>query len=426
MADQALREVGALAGQFGDLVGGVVHHIDVIAQAAAHAIGARAAIERVVGGIAGQAVGQCVAGTVDGGAAEQGQVLDVGGQGMADQALREVGALAGQFGDPVGGVVDHIDVVAQAADQRVDAGTAIEEVVRGVAVEGVVVGRADGVFDGGAVRDGQPLVEGAIGAVVEERLADLAELARLEPEHHCAALVAGVQGVDAAGIPEGLENGLVRRPPVGVVAGLPGRVGAIQVLDGGDIQQHGAGRSERVAVVVAHDGVAYVVEACRQQVVVALAVIEGVLEAYGVADLMDEGQVVVGALGRRRLVGRRADPDVSGCRITTRQVGPGGCVVHLAIAGEAQVAHAGGVVRGQGEPDVRHLAPGGQGAGRGCPLPDAEGVHGQVLVAVAVIGGEVGRAGGGEAVGQRYAAGGAPMGAEQQAVDLVVAGKGAV
>ena len=79
-----------------------VHDIGVVASAAIHRVGAAAAVERVVaaaadqdvvaaapgqnvgGGVAGDAVGQDVAGAVDRVSPDQGQVLDVGGERMAD------------------------------------------------------------------------------------------------------------------------------------------------------------------------------------------------------------------------------------------------------------------------------------------------------------------------------------------------------
>ena len=69
----------------------------------------------VVAGIAGERVGERVAGGVDGGRAGQGQVLDVGAERVADAALDRVGALPGELGDHVAGRVDHVGVVAGTA-----------------------------------------------------------------------------------------------------------------------------------------------------------------------------------------------------------------------------------------------------------------------------------------------------------------------
>ena len=57
--------------------------------------------------------------------------------------LHGVGAGAGRFGDDVAGVVDHVRIVAQAADQRVCARAAVERVVaEGAARYDVVCGVA--------------------------------------------------------------------------------------------------------------------------------------------------------------------------------------------------------------------------------------------------------------------------------------------
>ena len=53
--------------------------------------------EDVVAGVAGERVGERVAGGVDGGRSGQGQVLDVGAERVADAALDGVGALARQL-----------------------------------------------------------------------------------------------------------------------------------------------------------------------------------------------------------------------------------------------------------------------------------------------------------------------------------------
>ena len=65
-------------------------------------------LEDVVAGVAGERVGERVAGGVDGARAGQGQVLDIGAERVADAALHGVGALAGGLGDHVAGGIDHI------------------------------------------------------------------------------------------------------------------------------------------------------------------------------------------------------------------------------------------------------------------------------------------------------------------------------
>ena len=125
--DARLHEVGAFAGRFGDRVA-AVDDIDVVALAADQVVGAAAAIQRVVAGIAGDRVGTGVARAVDVAAAGQRQILDVRAENEADARLHEVGALAGVLGDRVA-AVDDVDVVARAADQSVGAGAAVQRVV---------------------------------------------------------------------------------------------------------------------------------------------------------------------------------------------------------------------------------------------------------------------------------------------------------
>ena len=100
----------------GHHVAGVVDHVGVVAGAADHGVGAGAAVERVVAAVAGEDVGERVAGAVDVGAAGQGQVLDVGAERVADRRLHRVGALVERFRHHVAGVVDDVGVVAGAAD----------------------------------------------------------------------------------------------------------------------------------------------------------------------------------------------------------------------------------------------------------------------------------------------------------------------
>ena len=154
VADRALHRVGALAGGLRDHVAGVVDHVDVVAGTADHGVVAGtavqrvvagAAVEHVVAGVAGEHVGERIAGGVDAAGAGQRQVLDVGAEAVADRALHRVGALAGGLRDHVAGGVDHIDVVADAADHGVVAGTAVEHVVAGVAGQRVGERVAGGV-----------------------------------------------------------------------------------------------------------------------------------------------------------------------------------------------------------------------------------------------------------------------------------------
>ena len=64
--------------RFGDDVAGVVDDVGVVAGAAGHCVGAGAAVDQVVAGIADKRVVQRVAGAVDVAGSGQGQVLDIG------------------------------------------------------------------------------------------------------------------------------------------------------------------------------------------------------------------------------------------------------------------------------------------------------------------------------------------------------------
>ncbi|MNF58618.1 hypothetical protein D3C84_401830 [compost metagenome] len=156
MADSGLHAVGAGGGRLDHDITGVVHHIGVVAEATGQSVGAAAAVEQVVRGIAGDRVGQGIARAVDGGRAGQGQVLHVGRQHMADGGLHAVGAAGRSFHHDIAGVVHHIGIVAQAADQAVGAGGAVEDVVRRVAGDLVGQGVA-GAVDGDGAGQGQVL-----------------------------------------------------------------------------------------------------------------------------------------------------------------------------------------------------------------------------------------------------------------------------
>ena len=121
----------------------------VIALAAVERVVARPAVERVAARSARELVGAAVAlehvvarvaGGVERFAAGQGHVLDVVEQRQRyrNRALDRVGALTGELGHDVARAVDHIGVVALAANELVVARTAVELVISQAAVERVV------------------------------------------------------------------------------------------------------------------------------------------------------------------------------------------------------------------------------------------------------------------------------------------------
>ena len=127
-----------------------------------------------------------VAGAVDVGAAGQGQVLDIGAERVADRRLYRVGARVERLRDHVAGVIDHVGVVAEAADHGVGADAAVEHVVAAVAGDDVGVAIA-GAVDVGAAGQGQVLDIGAerVGDRRLHRVGALVERLR----HHVAGIV---------------------------------------------------------------------------------------------------------------------------------------------------------------------------------------------------------------------------------------------
>ena len=136
LIDDCTVSVPALSASV-DHVAGVVDDIGVVAGAADHGVGAGAAVERVVAAVAGDDVGERIAGAVDVGAAGQGQVLDIGAERVGDRRLHRVGALVERLRHHVAGIVDDVGVVAGAADHRVGAGPAVKRVIARAAGDGI-------------------------------------------------------------------------------------------------------------------------------------------------------------------------------------------------------------------------------------------------------------------------------------------------
>ena len=160
------HRVGALGRRFHDHVEGAVDGVGVIAQAADQHVVAAEPVERVIAGTAGDHVGQGVAGTGEVADPGEGQVLDVGAQGV-DVGARQhrIGTRRGQFGGDVEEAVDGVDVVAQTADHRVVTGQPVEHVVAGTAGDDV----GQGVAGSGEITDpgeGEVLDVGAQGVGV--------------------------------------------------------------------------------------------------------------------------------------------------------------------------------------------------------------------------------------------------------------------
>jgi hypothetical protein len=136
--DRVLAGVGRL--DHGVFVADV---IGVVPCAAFQRVGFGTAIEHVVAAVAGQPVAQCVAGAVDRGACRQDEVLDVVGEGVADQTPDGVTPLIRQFDNGIAALIDDIGVVAFTAAHRVGASGTVEQVVPRGAHEYVLVGGSE-------------------------------------------------------------------------------------------------------------------------------------------------------------------------------------------------------------------------------------------------------------------------------------------
>jgi len=115
----------------------------VVARTAGYGVVAVNTREAVGARVAGDGLGKFVSGEGDARAVGA-QVLDLGAgcQGVADCCPSRIGAFAGEFGDHVTGVVDHIEVVAIATAHGVGAATTMKYIVAACAGKGVDAGQA--------------------------------------------------------------------------------------------------------------------------------------------------------------------------------------------------------------------------------------------------------------------------------------------
>ena len=143
--------VCALVGRFLNVVGEVVHLIGVVPLQAPQGVGAKPAHEGVVAAVAGDAVGVIVAGAGDISGPRQGQVFNMGAEGVVGCGQDDVIALGGRLNHDVGLVIDLIDVVAASAFHLVGAFAALQAVVAAVTQEliGEVVARQGEVAGAG-------------------------------------------------------------------------------------------------------------------------------------------------------------------------------------------------------------------------------------------------------------------------------------
>ena len=300
----------------------------------------------------------------------------------------------------------HDGVRSQTAVDHIGAAAADDEIVRRVAADLIRGGSADGVFDHGA--DGDRDVAHQSAHAGEGALAKVDDPGRGEAGE--------VKGVDPAGVPGAEHQGgrcaaraepdLARRrvEPVNSVARPGGHVGAVETLGRRDVVEQGRGRvNPRTRAAVRPE-----VSAGQDLTEIAHdRILEGVLIVYGagfvgdpafsacvirgwmaetdrVADLVQQGQLAVVQLGRRRVYGdRTVDPDIAlslssagSARHAARQVGEGrGALLAAGIVTEQDGRIVGILASGilnTLEGDVGHVRPGRHGEDGGDDLVAAE------------------------------------------------------
>ncbi len=264
----------------------------------------------------------------------------------------------------VGAVATDDGVIARPAGDRVVAETAVQRIGDGVADDSVVAGSADGVVDVGAcvaiVEIGVVDVARGVMAVTEIRQLHGGEHRRsagIEVEAQVRRVVRQVVGIDAAAVPDRLVDAVGRAAdpaarrelpdavdgllPRGRIPGVDGAaalgriVSAVHRLEREDIVRHvglrisvrfigvaARGRSADIAAI-AHDGVFAAVMRARHCDVGGAAGLLAVLEAEGMAELVQRGrEVIIAELGQREIV-LGAEPDVAAGRVVAGIVGVG-------------------------------------------------------------------------------------------------------
>ena len=111
----------------------------VVSGAALQVVITTQAIESIVARAANNGVGQRVAGAEESTAIELGQVLQIGGQGIAGQrGTYRIGSAIDRFDDLVADAVHHIGVVANATGHQIVAHATVEQIVAVTALQRIV------------------------------------------------------------------------------------------------------------------------------------------------------------------------------------------------------------------------------------------------------------------------------------------------
>ena len=143
-ADRRLNQVRAVAAGLVDHVARIVDHIGVVARATEHRVRTAPPFRMLAALLPVMVLFRALPVPLIAAVPSQRQVLDVAygvnsiGKAEADRGLNQVRAIAAGLVDHVARIVDHIGVVARAAEHRVRTGTAIEDVRGAIAGDGVV------------------------------------------------------------------------------------------------------------------------------------------------------------------------------------------------------------------------------------------------------------------------------------------------
>ena len=130
--------VGAFTKVLGDDIADVVHHISIVARAADQGVGTRATVQGVVAVKANKRVGRAIADehvvqriarAIDRARAGQGQVLDVGRERVTYAGFNQISPFTRILDDHIADVVHQISIIAQAANQHIGVGAAVQRVV---------------------------------------------------------------------------------------------------------------------------------------------------------------------------------------------------------------------------------------------------------------------------------------------------------
>ena len=133
------HRIEAFARVLDHLIAGIVDEVHVVAGAAEHGVGTRAAVEDVVAGVAVDQVGVAVAVALQVGIALENQGIHVRRQPEVSRREHRIEAFARVLDHGIAGIVDEVHVVTGPAEHGVGPGITVEKIVAGVASQRVGV-----------------------------------------------------------------------------------------------------------------------------------------------------------------------------------------------------------------------------------------------------------------------------------------------